>query len=579
MLLRFFLFLFFYLSIQLASTLAQPIFDLNQKLGKGVNMGNMFEAPNETAWGNPFQDNYFNKIANLGFNHVRIPIRWDTPERTMQSAPYTIDVNFVKRVQHVVDKALEEDLYVIINMHHHDAIFSNPDDVKPRFISQWEQIAEHFKDYDERLLFEVLNEPHDNLTPEKWNRFFAEALTTIRATNPTRAVLMGTANWGGLGGIANLDIPDDNNLILTIHYYEPFQFTHQGAEWVSGNADAWLGTTWEDTNLERQEVELQFQYLEIFAKEHNIPVHIGEFGAYSRADLESRVKWTNFLARWFEEQGYSWAYWEFSAGFGIYNPSSNEYLQPLADALLKTPMAEPQIVKTEIIFESDFTANDNEWFLGVQAQAGGNYTKQEGTAEITVTQSSNSEWHVQFVKNGISLKQGSRYLVTFEAAAADNASFTNYIGKTFGDYGAYSGYKNFTVTKDFLKYAYTFTMQSPDDPLARVAFDFASTQTTFFIKNFRIEEVFPETVTSAFELEDLNLFIYPNPTQDFLQLKGLEEYQRYYLVNALGEKILAGKLNGTTEKVLSLRGLNSPVLYLVLEGEKKRVSRKIILLK
>ncbi|MEM9847073.1 MAG: glycoside hydrolase family 5 protein [Bacteroidota bacterium] len=571
---KFILSLCFLASLQIA--VAQNIFELNEKLGRGINMGNMFEAPSETAWGNPFRADYFERIADLGFNHVRIPIRWDTPSRTMQTAPYTIDANFLNRIQSVVDKAMEAGLYVIINMHHHEQLFVSPDAVKPRFLSQWQQIATYFKDYDERLLFEVLNEPNSNLTPAKWNVFFADALATIRTSNPSRAVLVGVANWGGLGSLAELVLPEDEHLILTIHYYEPFTFTHQGASWVGGNAQDWLGTTWEDTNLERQEIELQFQYLNIFASTHDIPVHIGEFGAYSRADLASRVKWTTFLARWFEEQGYSWAYWEFSAGFGIFNPSTNTYLQPLADALLSNPMPAPVQVETETIFESDFVNAGNEWFLSVQPQAGGAYNTEAGVATITVTQNSSDWWHVQLLKAGIALKQDSRYLVTFEAAADESAGFTTYVGKTFGDYSAYSSYKNFTAISDFLQYAYTFTMQSPDDPIARIVFDFASTATTFYLKNFKIQEILPETATNTEDVRPIDFSIAPNPASDYIQLTGIEHYDRIHLYNAMGVKLYTYETARASEQEIALSAWEGEVFYLVLENESRAVSQKIL---
>ena len=79
---------FLVIGISLISVHGQQlnIFELNKKMGKGINMGNMFEAPSESAWGNPFRDDYFKRIADLGINHVRIPIRWDVPERTQQTA-------------------------------------------------------------------------------------------------------------------------------------------------------------------------------------------------------------------------------------------------------------------------------------------------------------------------------------------------------------------------------------------------------------------------------------------------------------------------------------------------------------
>jgi endoglucanase len=73
---------------------------------------------------------------------------------------------------------------------------------KERFLSQWNQIANHFEDYPHSLLFEVLNEPHGNLTAGLWNDHFADALVEIRKTNPTRIVLMGVAEYGGLRGIS-----------------------------------------------------------------------------------------------------------------------------------------------------------------------------------------------------------------------------------------------------------------------------------------------------------------------------------------------------------------------------------------
>lgn len=191
--------------------------------------------------------------------------------------------------------------------------------------------------FSDSLLLEVLNEPHDNLTPALWNDFAKDALNIIRVSNPKRCVLIGTAEWGGVGGLRSLEIPNDKQIILTIHYYNPFHFTHQGADWSEGS-DAWLGTKWQDTEQERQVVAEDFESALKLAEEKNIPIHIGEFGAYSRADIDSRVKWTRFLTRWFEQQGFSWAYWEWNSDFGIYNPNTKQYNQHLLDALVKDKM-------------------------------------------------------------------------------------------------------------------------------------------------------------------------------------------------------------------------------------------------
>lgn len=561
----------------LAATVSaqSPIFDLNKKLGKGINMGNMFEAPTETEWGNPFKDDYFQRIASLGFNHVRIPTRWDTPARTQQTAPYTVNRQFLERMKYVVDKALAEKLYVVLNMHHHEALFNDPDAAKPRFLSQWKQIAEYFKDYDNRLVFEVMNEPNTNLSPEKWNVFFADALAEIRKVSKTRAVLIGTANWGGLGGVSQLKVPKDDNLILTIHYYDPFNFTHQGAEWVGGEADKWLGTKWENTNLERDEIVKQFQYMMSFAKQNNLPVHIGEFGAYGKADLASRVRWTNYLARWFEAQGFSWAYWEFSAGFGIYNPSTNQYLTPLVDALLKSPMSEPVVVKTKKIFESKFDATDTDWSLNVQPQAKATFARNTGTATVDVTQASADAWHVQLVKNDVPLKKDSRYLVSFEASASADVPITHYLGKAANPYNAYSGYKSYTLSKDMQAFSFSFVMQDPDDPKARIVFDLASKVARINLRNYVLQEVVPDVLVTALSPVP-SLKVFPNPVTSALKISGISTFYRLILYDLNGRELKAVQLRGEQECELSVEDLPTGVLVLKLESDTDSTVRRIV---
>jgi endoglucanase len=229
----------------------QKAFDMNERLGRGINMGNSFDAPSETEWGNPWKAEYFEIIAELGFSHVRLPVRWEPADRSMSTAPYTINPAFLHRIQEVVDAALENKLHIIVNMHHHEALFEYPAGQKERFLSQWNQIATYFQYYPDTLLFEVLNEPHGNISPELWNEYFADALVEIRKTNPTRCVILGVAEYGGLGAISQLVLPDDEYIILSPHYYNPFNFTHQGAEWVD-NSDPWLGTEWKDTEADRE---------------------------------------------------------------------------------------------------------------------------------------------------------------------------------------------------------------------------------------------------------------------------------------------------------------------------------------
>ena len=178
-----------------SDTVLNP-FTVNESLGRGINMGNALEAPAEGEWGVTIRDNYFTEIKNAGFQSVRIPIRWNA--HAMADSPYTIDPVFLNRVDWVLQQALENDLALIFNIHHYTDIFSEPEAQKIRFLSIWAQIAEHYQKYPDRVIFEILNEPHDNLTAELWNDFLAEAIEVIRTTNPYRTLMIGMAEWGGI---------------------------------------------------------------------------------------------------------------------------------------------------------------------------------------------------------------------------------------------------------------------------------------------------------------------------------------------------------------------------------------------
>lgn len=306
-------------------------FEQNARLGRGVNLGNALEAPSEGEWGMTLQEAYFQLIASAGFDAVRIPIRWSA--HASVDEPYAIDATFFERIDWAIEQALSRSLAVVINIHHYEEIASMPADHKARFLALWQQIAAHYQTHPVELLFEILNEPHDQLTPALWNVYLAEALGVIRQTNPNRTVVVGTANWGGLGALDELAVPeDDQNIIVTFHYYNPFPFTHQGAEWVSGS-DSWLGTSW-GTPADSQAVVQELAQAAAWGQEHNRPIFMGEFGAYSKADMASRARWTTHVARQAEAHGFGWAYWEFGAGFGIYDRSLGAWNTPLLEALI-----------------------------------------------------------------------------------------------------------------------------------------------------------------------------------------------------------------------------------------------------
>jgi len=316
----------------------EPVFadsffkELRPAFGRGVNLSAL-EAPKEGDWGVVLKEEYFELIKSAGFDSVRIPVRWSAHAEA--SPPCRIDPEFLARIDWAVEQALSRRLEVVLNMHHYEEIFSKPDEHRERFTAIWRQIAEHYKDRPPALALELLNEPHDKLTAEKWNRTATETIAAIRAANPTRRIVVGPVGWNAIGELDTLVLPEqDRNLVVTVHYYSPFQFTHQGAGWVGGEASKWIGTKWTGTRAEKWAVARDLDKAIAWAVKHRRPIYLGEFGAYSKGDLESRARWTRFVADEAIARKMGLGYWEFCSGFGVYDPERRQWIEPLKEALL-----------------------------------------------------------------------------------------------------------------------------------------------------------------------------------------------------------------------------------------------------
>lgn len=310
---------------------------VNRMLGRGINFGNGLDAPSEGEWGFALKAEYFPAIKRAGFDSVRIPVRWST--HAGPAPDFAIDPAYFARVDWAVEQALGQGLAVVLNIHHDEAATSEPEKYIPRAAAFWRQIAARFKDRPERLAFELLNEPNGAMTDAKWSASVPALLAAVRESNPKRAVIVGPGHWNSIDALPTLDLPAaDPNLIVTFHYYSPFEFTHQDAEWVDGAAK-WHGRTWTGTPEQVAALRKDLARAAAWGKQHGRPLYLGEFGAYSKADMPSRQKWTAAVAREAEALGISWCYWEFGSGFGAYDPATNQWRRPLLDALV--PPATP----------------------------------------------------------------------------------------------------------------------------------------------------------------------------------------------------------------------------------------------
>ena len=308
-------------------------------IGRGVNFGNMLEAPTEGAWGLTVTDDFIDKAWTAGFKSVRLPVRWSN--HASVDPPFTIDPAFMTRVESVVDKLLAKGFVVVLNMHHYRQLDGDQLDqgelpaanaaVDVRFVMMWEQIAARFQGRGGRLVFELYNEPHGRINGEPWNVLAARTLGVVRKTNPTRIVVIGPTSWNSAGDLRLLRMPNDSNLIATIHNYSPFPFTHQGAEWASPVPPVGITCC---SAAQAAEMTAPLDVAKAWSADKRYPVFVGEFGAYSKADEASRIDFNRKMRDAAEARGMSWTYWEFASGFGVYDPAGRTFRQPLLDSLL-----------------------------------------------------------------------------------------------------------------------------------------------------------------------------------------------------------------------------------------------------
>jgi endoglucanase len=313
-------------------------------LGRGINLGNMFESPLANGdWGvvpDKSTDylRFVTLAADAGFRHVRVPVRWSN--HASADAAAVIDPAFAARVDAVIDAALARGLYVLLDVHHYRQLDGDQldkgefrvaeDVVELRFLNLWRQLSRRYANRSSKLLFELYNEPHGKQNAT-WNALMSRALREVRQANPERIVVVGPTHWNNANSLRELRLPADANLLVTVHNYEPFKFTHQGAEWVSPLLPTGVTCCNEAQRTETlRGLDLAVQW----GQTNRYPVHVGEFGAYQAAPLESRIAYVRLMRESMDARKLPWTYWELASGFGIYDPLANAWRAPLRDALL-----------------------------------------------------------------------------------------------------------------------------------------------------------------------------------------------------------------------------------------------------
>ncbi|MEO5706742.1 MAG: glycoside hydrolase family 5 protein [Alteraurantiacibacter sp.] len=316
-----------------APSLASALSQSDARLGACVNMANMLDAPNEGEWGRAISETDFAEIKAAGFSTVRIPVRWSN--HASYAAPYTINPAFMARVEHVVGLARTAGLKVILNVHHYEDaggnIFADPAGQTARLAGLWQQIAARFADQpDNALWFELLNEPHDQLTNANLRATLEPALAQVRATNRTRPVVIGGGSWSGVPSLATLDLPNDAYLVVTVHTYDPFNFTHQGADWLTPPMP--MGVAFGSTD-DLAYLASNVAAVRDYTTRTGRPVFVGEYGANDPISLPERATYYRTLHDAYGAASVDGCVWGYTNSFAFRDQATGVWKTELLRAL------------------------------------------------------------------------------------------------------------------------------------------------------------------------------------------------------------------------------------------------------
>lgn len=345
-----------------------PSTELVKEMKVGWNLGNTLdstitnpkgtELPSdwETAWGQPVTTKaMIDSVAAQGFNVLRVPVTWEG--KFGEGPDYTIDPDWLERVNEIVDYGIDNDMFVIINVHHeewHMPTYENEAAAQEILTALWSQIADHFKNYNEKLIFEGLNEPRLKGTPMEWNggndeardvinhwnAAFVETVRNSGGNNKLRHLMVTPYAASSLDRVLNdFAVPDDDKVIVSIHAYLPYTFaladTAQATvEWSADNAA--------DTN----DIDLLMANLKDRYLDKGRAVIIGEMGSRNRMNTEARARCAGYYSEAAHNAGIPICWWDNNAfvgggeNFGLFDRKTFEWRYPDIISALMAPFTE-----------------------------------------------------------------------------------------------------------------------------------------------------------------------------------------------------------------------------------------------
>ena len=339
-----------------------PSMLLINQIKAGWNLGNSLDvyrnqpksnnpSDYETYWGNPvIKKEIIDNVKLAGFNLIRIPVSWS--EHIGDASSFLIDVNWIKRVKEVVDYAIDDNTFVIINIHHEDWLVplkSSYEYVSDKLKKIWIQIALYFKNYDEHLFFQSMNEPRLAGTELEWtdgseearsviSRLNIDFVNTVRSTGGNNKlrhlILTGYCSSASENVVKDINVPDDNKILVSVHSYKPYEFSLK-----------FDGTSkWDENNpLDISDIIQIAENLKKYFIDKNIPVIIDEFGAVNKFNTDDRINHIKYFIKTFKKINVPCIWWDngvYSGNgerFGLIDRSSGEwYFREIAEAIVQS---------------------------------------------------------------------------------------------------------------------------------------------------------------------------------------------------------------------------------------------------
>lgn len=298
-------------------------------------------------------------MAKLGFDHVRLSIDPMPLTMSMYAPPGKND--FLPRLDLAVDTMLANGLAVIIDVHpaeDYKQRLRNEDGAVDRFTMLWRRLAAHEANRDPNMVFfEIMNEPEIS-DGYRWAGIQERVAGAIREAAPHHTIIATGAMWSDIWNLLALEPLADGNVIYNFHFYEPHEFTHQGATWSVPYWSYLHGVPYPSAEGAMPDVlnevpdavnryEMQKYFLDgwnahriqvmmddaaAWGREHQVPLICNEFGAIRGGprrgpDAESRANWLHDVRTALEADGIGWAMWDYRGGFGVVTKENGQPAQ------------------------------------------------------------------------------------------------------------------------------------------------------------------------------------------------------------------------------------------------------------